>query len=196
MKQKIDSLPLPMGGTDGGLALNEAFNTLFLGKGKFCSLELCSVQLISNGYSKCSLIYSPGNPELYQNAIFLSDGNGGDPLSAAENFHKNGIRLTSVAIGAANQVLMRELTGMNRNPPLTYKNHYFEHNDANKLAEAAKDMKQQILSCQGIELSTKPGGYNIQTTASTALSTTTKDECKQVESKGLEIALIVDTSGR
>ena len=42
MKQKIDSLPLPAGGTDGGLALNEAFNTLFLGKGKFCSLELCS----------------------------------------------------------------------------------------------------------------------------------------------------------
>ena len=35
MKQKIDSLPLPMGGTDGGLALNEAFNTLFHGKGKF-----------------------------------------------------------------------------------------------------------------------------------------------------------------
>ena len=133
---------------------------------------------------------------MYQNAIFLSDGNGGDPLSAAENFHKNGIRLTSVAIGAANQDLMRELTGMNRSPPLTYKNHYFEHNDANKLAEAAKDMKKQILSCQGNEVSTKSGGYNIQTTTSVAPSTTTKDECKQVESKGLEIALIVDTSGR
>ena len=40
MKQKIDSLPLPMGGTDGGLALNEAFNTLFHGKGKFdCILD-------------------------------------------------------------------------------------------------------------------------------------------------------------
>ena len=85
---------------------------------------------------------------------------------------------------------------MNRSPPLTYKNHYFEHNDANKLAEAAKDMKKQILSCQGNEVSTKSGGYNIQTTTSVAPSTTTKDECKQVESKGLEIALIVDTSGR
>merc|ERR1719219_2071757 len=32
------------------------------------------------------------------------------------------------------------------------------------------------------------------TTTLTTLSTTTEDECKQVESKGLEIALIVDTS--
>ena len=47
MKQKIDSLPLPAGGTDGGLALNEAFNTLFLGKGKFGSLQLCTAK---NGY--------------------------------------------------------------------------------------------------------------------------------------------------
>jgi len=121
MKQKIDSLPLPMGGTDGGLALNEAFNTLFNGK---------------------------GNPDVYQNAIFLSDGNGGDPLTAAENFHRNGIHLTSVALGAANKDLMRHLTGMNRNPPLTYKNHFFEHHDANMLAKAAKDMKNEILSCK------------------------------------------------
>merc|ERR1712108_14458 len=125
MKQKIDSLPLPMGGTDGGLALNEAFNTLFNGK---------------------------GNPDVYQNAIFLSDGNGGDPLTAAENFHRNGIHLTSVALGAANKDLMRHLTGMNRNPPLTYKNHFFEHHDANMLAKAAKDMTMKSFLARVIKL--------------------------------------------
>ena len=115
---------------------------------------------------------------MYQNAIFLSDGNGGDPLSAVENFHKNGIRLTSVAIGAANQVLMKELTGMNRSPPLTYKNHYFEHNDANKLAEAAKDMKKQILSCKGnvsTENVTNSGSYNIPTTTFHTTTTSTQN---------------------
>ena len=54
-----------------------------------------------------------------------------------------------MALGAANKGLMRQLTGVNRNPPLAYKNHFFEHDDANKLAEAAKDMKKQILSCKG-----------------------------------------------
>ena len=115
---------------------------------------------------------------MYQNAIFLSDGNGGDPLTEAENFHKNGIRLTSVALGAANKVLMRQLIGENRNPPLPYKNHFFEHNDASKLAEAAKDMKKQILSCKGnvsTENVTNSGSYNIPTTTFHTTTTSTQN---------------------
>ena len=91
-----------------------------------------------------------GNPAVYQNAFFLSDGNGGDIVSAAENFHQNGIHLTSVALGnGPNKALMKKITGFDRSPPLGYKNFYFEHSDAGDLASHAKDMRKEILDCEG-----------------------------------------------
>ena len=94
-----------------------------------------------------------GNPDVYQNAIFLSDGDSGDDIvSAAENFHRSGIRLTSVALGRqVNRfwALMKKITGFDRKPPLGYKNFYFQHSDAVDLASHAKDMRKEILDCEG-----------------------------------------------
>ena len=94
-----------------------------------------------------------GNPDVYQNAIFLSDGDSGDDIvSAAENFHRSGIRLTSVALGRQDNwfwALMKKITGFDRKPPLGYKNFYFQHSDAVDLASHAKDMRKEILDCEG-----------------------------------------------
>ena len=94
-----------------------------------------------------------GNPDVYQNAIFLSDGDSGDDIvSAAENFHRSGIRLTSVALGRqVNRfwALMKKITGFDRKPPLGYKNFYFQHSDAVDLSSHAKDMRKEILDCEG-----------------------------------------------
>ena len=90
-----------------------------------------------------------GNPAVYQNAFFLSDGNGGYIVSAAENFHQNGIHLTSVALGnGPNKALMKKITGFDRSPPLGYQNFYFEHSDAGDLASHAMDMRKEILDCE------------------------------------------------
>ena len=85
---------------------------------------------------------------MFQNVIFLSDGQCNDIMSAAENFHQNGIRLTSVALGKnVKKDVMRSITGIDRNPPLPYKSFYFEHSDAAKLANEAIEMRREILEC-------------------------------------------------
>merc|ERR1719268_8327 len=126
LKSKIGELVVGGGGTKGGIALKETFATLF---------------------------NSHGNPDVYQNAIFLSDGDSQDDIvSAAENFHRSGIRLTSVALGRQDNwfwALMKKITGFDRNPPLNYKNFYFQHSDAVDLASHAKDMRKEILDCEG-----------------------------------------------
>ena len=98
----------------------------------------------------CFAPFLLGNPAVYQNAIFLSDGSSTDDIvSAAENFHQNGIRLTSVALGDnINKDLMKKITGFDRSPPLGYQNFFFEHSDAGDLASHAKDMRKEILDCE------------------------------------------------
>ena len=86
---------------------------------------------------------------MYQNVIFLSDGNGGDIVTASENFHMNGIRLTSVALGSPDLPLMKEIIGNDRDPPLLYRNYFFQHSDAANLASAAMEMRREILNCSG-----------------------------------------------
>ena len=86
---------------------------------------------------------------MYQNVIFLSDGNGGDIVTAAENFHQSRIRLTSVALGSADLPLMKQITGRDRDQPLPYRNYYFQHSDAANLASTAMEMRREILDCSG-----------------------------------------------
>ena len=89
-----------------------------------------------------------GNPGVFQNVIFLSDGQCGDIMSEAENFHRNGIRLTSVALGSnVNTQVMRRITGIDRNPPLPYRSFYFEQSDAANMANTAIEMRREILEC-------------------------------------------------
>lgn len=110
MKAHIDGLPEPSGGTLGGQALEETFATLF---------------------------QSQGDPEVYQNVIFLSDGQSQDDIvGPAANFWDNGIRVTSIALGQANLDNMEAITGINRNPPLPYENYFFSHTDAAGLLTA------------------------------------------------------------
>ena len=100
IKSKIDVLANPGGGTRGDIALNKTFATLFNSQGIFSNILWEYLQLHI-------ALFLLGNPAVYQNAIFLSDGicqnnDGlcdGDLVSAAENFHQNGIHLTSVALG-------------------------------------------------------------------------------------------------
>ena len=122
--------------------MNKTFATLFNSQGIFSNILWEYLQLHI-------ALFLLGDPAVYQNAIFLSDGNGGDILSAAENFHQNGIHLTSVALGNnPNKDLMKKITGFDRSPPLGYKNFYFEHSDAGDLASHAKDMRKAILDCE------------------------------------------------
>ena len=123
--------------------MNKTFATLFNSQGIFSNILWEYLQLHI-------ALFLLGDPAVYQNAIFLSDGNGGDILSAAENFHQNGIHLTSVALGnGPNKALMKKITGFDRSPPLGYQNFYFEHSDAGDLASHAKDMRKEILDCEG-----------------------------------------------
>ena len=143
IKSKIDVLANPGGGTRGDIALNKTFATLFNSQGIFSNILWEYLQLHV-------ALFLLGDPAVYQNAIFLSDGNGGDILSAAENFHQNGIHLTSVAlVNNPNKALMKKITGFDRSPPLGYKNFYFKHSDAGDLASHAKDMRKEILDCEG-----------------------------------------------
>ena len=146
IKSKIDVLVNSDGGTRGDIALNKTFATLFNSQGIFSNIlwEYLPLHIAQ---------FLLGDPAVYQNAIFLSDGDSGDDIvSAAENFHRNGIRLTSVALGQqVNRfwALMKKITGFDRNPPLGYKNFYFQHSDAVDLASHAKDMRKEILDCEG-----------------------------------------------
>ena len=92
-----------------------------------------------------------GNPGVFQNVIFLSDGQCSsldNVMSVAENFHRNGIRLTSVALGSnVNTQVMRRITGIDRNPPLPYRSFYFEQSDAANMASTAIEMRREILEC-------------------------------------------------
>ena len=144
IKSKIDVLVNSGGVTSAGHALNETFATLFNSQGIISNIKLRFLQLFL-------AFFLQGNPAVYQNAIFLSDGvSGDDMVSAAENFHQNGIHLTSVALGSGpNKALMKKITGFDRSPPLGYKNFYFEHSDAGGLASHAKDMRKEILDCEG-----------------------------------------------
>ena len=146
IKSKIDVLVNSDGGTRGDIALNKTFATLFNSQGIFSNILWEYLQLHI-------ALFLLGDPAVYQNAIFLSDGDSGDDIvSAAENFHRNGIRLTSVALGQqVNRfwALMKKITGFDRNPPLGYKNFYFQHSDAVDLASHAKDMRKEILDCEG-----------------------------------------------
>ena len=146
IKSKIDVLVNSDGGTRGDIALNKTFATLFNSQGIFSKIHMEFLQLFV-------ALFLLGNPDVYQNAIFLSDGDSGDDIvSAAENFHRSGIRLTSVALGRqVNRfwALMKKITGFDRNPPLGYKNFYFQHSDAVDLASHAKDMRKEILDCEG-----------------------------------------------
>ena len=95
----------------------------------------------------------PGKPKVFQNVIFLSDGNSRDDvLAAAENFHKNGIRLTSVWLGKNNKKYngmekMKKIIGSDRVPPLSYVNHYFESKDPKHLSEMVDEMMREIVNC-------------------------------------------------
>ena len=138
------------GNTRGDIALNETFATLFNSQGTFGNILWEYLQLHI-------ALFLLGNPAVYQNAIFLSDGicqlgNGlcdSNLVSAAENFHQNGIHLTSVALGNnPDKALMKMITGFDRSPPLGYQNFYFEHSDAGDLASHAKDMRKEILDCE------------------------------------------------
>ena len=146
LKSKIGALVNVGGGTMGGIALKETFATLFNSQGIFSKIHLEFLKLFVG-------LYFLGNPDVYQNAIFLSDGDSQDDIvSAAENFHQSGIRLTSVALGRQDNwfwALMKKITGFDRNPPLGYKNFYFQHSDAVDLASHAKDMRKEILDCEG-----------------------------------------------
>ena len=146
IKSKIDVLVNSDGGTRGDIALNKTFATLFNSQGIFSNILWEYLQLHI-------ALFLLGDPAVYQNAIFLSDGDSGDDIvSAAENFHRSGIRLTSVALGRqVNRfwALMKKITGFDRNPPLGYKNFYFQHSDAVDLASHAKDMRKEILDCEG-----------------------------------------------
>ena len=91
-----------------------------------------------------------GKPNVLQNVIFLSDGESRDDIVApAENFHANGIRITSVLLGHAKGMEdMKKIIGSNRTPALGYKNHYFESKNAADLALLAKKMREEILECE------------------------------------------------
>ena len=82
--------------------------------------------------------------------IFLSDGESRDDIVApAENFHANGIRITSVLLGHTKGMEdMKKIMGSNRTPALSYKNHYFECKNAADLASLAKQMRKEILVCE------------------------------------------------
>ena len=82
--------------------------------------------------------------------IFLSDGvSRDDILAPAENFHANGIRITSVLLGHTKGMEdMKKIIGSNRTPALSYKNHYFECKNAADLASLAKQMRKEILVCE------------------------------------------------
>ena len=83
--------------------------------------------------------------------IFLSDGvSKDDILAPAENFHANGIRITSVLLGEGSEGRedMKKIIGSNRKPTLGYKNHYFESKNARDLASLAKQMRKVILECE------------------------------------------------
>ena len=147
IKSKIDVLINFGGGTRGDIALNKTFATLFNSQGTFSNILWEYLQLHI-------ALFLLGNPAIYQNALFLSDGIcqclDSDMMAAAENFHQNGIHLTSVALGnGPDKALMKKITGFDRSPPLGYKNFYFEHSDAGDLASHAKDMRKEILDCEG-----------------------------------------------
>jgi len=77
LKQRIDGISHSDGGTDGAMALREAFSRFF---------------------------NSAGDPDVYQRVFFLSDGYSDDDLAeAARPFHgdlKDGIRMTPIYIGS------------------------------------------------------------------------------------------------
>ena len=96
-----------------------------------------------------------GKPNILQNVIFLSDGESRDDIVApAENFHVNGIRITSVLLGqhtrkgSKGMEDMKKIIGSNRTPALGYQNHYFESKNARDLALLAKQMRRKILECE------------------------------------------------
>ena len=133
MKQKIDNLKSPKGGTLGGKALTAAYEDIFRGIG--------------------------GNEDAYRIAIFLTDGRSfDDMLTPSQKYHNSKIHLTPLYLGSRQSEAdaIKKLTGSN----LSYENHFFQTNDVHDLASI--DFAKGIANCkEEIAVNELSGQYEI-----------------------------------
>jgi len=81
-KDRIKAIPPPAGGTSANVALDYTYKNLF---------------------------ETGSNSDVFREIVFITDGDTGDALSAAEQFHTNKIRITAVALGEFDTTHLNEM---------------------------------------------------------------------------------------